>query len=188
MDIPDWQLDADSYTETYLLQLPCGQIRMEQWHGDRGDWRTTLDVTQPVSQIAPFISNAYYFDLEAGQKEVHRWIEISQSLVDLKNSWNMRQHDSALLLPGKICIVSVVRFLFPFEVWMVAPCVPFGVESVLHVDVDDRFPRWFLDQEIACSESIAWLKRRNQLITERFVSCQEADRQGLYLAAMTPDA
>jgi hypothetical protein len=190
-----WQLDPETFRESYDLTLPYGVATLEKWIGDRGNWRLTFNIRGPVAGILRFTSNMYYFDLALAQAEVESWIALGESQPsfagkDAKLQTDLDQIDwepelhfrTAQLLPGKLCIVSLVEWLNPVSFWMVSLAIPFGVESHLHVDSDDRFPRWYISESVAKQETIAWLHKRGQFLTSQFVCTEKAAVDGVWLA------
>ena len=160
--------------EDYEIVKPYGTITLERWRGDRGHYRLTFSITPPVSKILKFVSNMYYFDLDNAKLEIDAWLRLGESDINLDDiTRDLAYFTDAKLLTGKLCIVSVSNIRHPSNLIIVDLGVPLGVEKYLHVDGDDRFPRFYINKEIALNEAVAWMKVRNQLISEDFVDLDD---------------
>ena len=183
-----WELDNFMSTTSYVLTKPYGSALLERCASDRGNWRLTFDFTNltGVAAICQFVSGMYYFDLENGKAETERWLALGESQpcvagekAALKKNLNELSIESVTfgnthLLPGKLCILSIQEVISPISLFIASPAIPAGVDLFLNVDESDRFPRHYTDETVARRESIAWMNRRGQLITEIFVEARAA--------------
>ncbi len=188
-----WQFANVPLRETYDFISPYGIASIQSWHGDRGYWKLTFDLRPPVDSIMRFAAGMFYFsNLAIVQEEAESWLELGASQpsvagdkatlpMDLnKVSSDNLQGNPALLLPGKLCIMSVVEYLYPIHFWAIAPAVPIGVEYIFHVDWADGFPRWFINGDVAKEEAIAWMRTRGQWQTNDFIDPGTAMEKGIF--------
>ncbi len=152
---------------------PWGDIGLEQRpnYCDRGKYVFKLMTHGKICRfLEPLLSCAYFFDETRATRHLHSVIQVTQMLTDDCLN-NLSVSDAqALPLAGfsnqTLCCQTIELALQPIAI----PLIEFNVlvkpkyRNSFVVDYADRFPRYYLDRDIANLEMENWLVAHRQIV------------------------
>jgi len=145
---------------------PWGKIELEQcfYSCDRGKYVFKLLTYGLINHfLDPLLSCAYFFDQARAMRHLHSVIEVAQMLTD--DCLNNLSISDAQALPlvgtsnQMFCCQTIELALKPINI----PLIEFSAvarpkyHNSLVVDDIDRFPRYYLDRNIANLEMKDWM-------------------------------